>query len=70
MKRYAFSMCALVASLALVSVGGCQQEDPVEKAGKEIIESAQDAINKATEVGATLEEAAKKRAGQVNEGSE
>ena len=84
MKRYAFSICVLVVSLALVGVVGCEQEGPVENAGTpsdkaaEAVEESSEtltgtavrALDKAQAVGTVLEGAAENRAKQVKEATE
>ncbi len=84
MRRYAFNICVLMASLALVGVVGCEQEGPAEnpgtpsdKAGEAVEESSETlagtavrALDKAKDVGKVLEEAAENTAEQVKEATE
>jgi hypothetical protein len=70
MRWYMYGLGSLVASLTIVAVVGCQQENPVEKTGKEITEHTQGAIDKAKGVGETLEDAAEKTAKEVKEATE
>ncbi len=65
-----YGVGSLVASIMILAVVGCQQENPVEKTGTEITEYTQGAIDKAKEVGKTLEDAAEKTAEQVKEATE
>lgn len=74
MRKYANSLCVLVASLALIGVVGCEKEGPAEKAGKEIdkavLETGKTALEKAKKVGKALEEAAEETAEKVKEAAE
>ncbi len=84
MRQYAFSSCVLMASLALVGVGGCKQEGPAENAGThsdkaaELVEESSEtltgtavrALDKAKAVGTVLEKAAENTAEQVKEATE
>lgn len=74
MRKYASSLCVLVASLALIGVVGCEKEGPAEKAGKEIdkavLETGKTALEKAKKVGKVLEEAAEETAEKVKEAVE
>ncbi len=84
MRRYAFSICVLMASLALVGVVGCDREGPAEKVGRNIDKAAEAveessetlagtavrALDKARAVGTVLEEAAENTAEQVKEATE
>ena len=46
-----YGVGSLVASIMILAVVGCQQENPVEKIGTEITEHTQGTIDKAKEVG-------------------
>ncbi len=84
MRRYAFGICVLMASFALVGVVGCDREGPAEnasthsdKAAEAVEESSETlagtavrALNKAKDVGTVLEEAAENTAEQVKEATE
>ncbi len=70
MRRSMYRLGSLIASFMILAMVGCQQENPVEKTGKEITEHTQGAIDKAKEVGGTLEDAAEKTAEQVREAAE
>ena len=74
MRKYASSLCVLVASLALIGVVGCEKEGPAEKAGTEIdkavLETGKTALEKAKKVGKALEEAAEETAEKVKEATE
>ncbi len=84
MRQYAFSICVLMAALALLGVGGCKQEGPAENAGAhsdkavEAVEESSEtltgtaarALDKAKAVGTVLEEAAENTAEQVQEATE
>ncbi len=74
MRKYASSLCVLIASLALIGVVGCEKEGPAEKAGKEIdkavLETGKTALEKAKKVGKALEEAAEETAEKVKEAVE
>ena len=70
MRRYVLAFSSLMTALALVTMVGCEQEDPVEKAGQEIMKSTQDALDKVRGVGGTLEKAGENTAEQVKEATE
>jgi hypothetical protein len=70
MKWCVYGVGSLVASIMILAVVGCQQENPVEKTGTEMTEQNPGAIDKANEVGERLEDAAEKTAEQVKEATE
>ncbi len=65
-----YGVGSLVASILILAVVGCQQENSMEKTGKVITEYTQGAIDKAKEVGKIMEDAAEKTAEQVKEATE
>lgn len=70
MRRCMYWLGSLVASMMVLVVVGCQQENPVEQTGKEVTEHSRNAIDNAEGVGETLEHAAERTAEQVKEAEE
>lgn len=67
MKSFQYGLSSFVPALMILAMVSCQQENPAEKAGKEITDQAQDAMDKAKEVENIIENAAEKTANQVKQ---
>ncbi len=70
MRWCVYDVGSLVASIMILAMVGCRQENSVEKTGIVITEYTQGAIDKAKGVGKTLEDAAEKTAEQMKAATE
>ena len=70
MRWCVYDVGSLVASIMILAMVGCRQENSVEKTDKVITEYTQGAIDKAKGVGKTLEDAAEKTAEQMKAATE